>query len=591
MKRIALILPLVMLLSVAVIPSAAGASNTGTLAGTVMAPDGRALVGAVIALFRLNDHSAVLSFARSDQRGAYTLADIVPGSYALQVSRIGYQVLKSPRITIAAGKTTTLNVVLQQFMDFISARNDPRNWDLKTVMRSSSDRRLIFRDLPGAVMADELDDRFHRSGVISIAATSLLGGDNYAVYPNHGDTGIATNFAYAEPLGARGRMIFSGQLTSGYDSLWRVRNTFQYRPAAGQDLKFSLGYGRLSLNRTNGGTVTRPAEFFNQDPIRRDSGAETIAAGFQATSEFLNTLALEYGFDLSRISYGARKTVWSPYFKVVVTPGEGWLLKSMLTSRRINNNNSVVLPDGSVISLLEPTSIAKINGQISISQVRHAELSAARKLAEDTSVEVTLYRDRVDGPGTAFLMTIDTGRGKVKESRAAQLRSDQDAQHGVRVAFAHMLTDSLRGSVTYNYGTAASLGNFQESLTSDAVASRILDFIQRSYFHSVTSQLDANIAPTRTQIQATLRWNPGNPISSIDLFADRTDTLSKGMSFSVRQAIPLPEFMGVAGRWEALVDIRNPFDMGRDRYSTSDGEISLTRNPRTVRFGLNLNFF
>jgi hypothetical protein len=123
------------------------------------------------------------------------------------------------------------------------------------------------------------------------------------------------------------------------------------------------------------------------------------------------------------------------------------------------------------------------------------------------------------------------------------------------------------------------------------LASRILDFVQRTYFHSVTSQLDANIAPTRTQIQATLRWNPGNPISSIDMFADRTDTFSKGVSFSVRQAIPLPEFMGCAGRWEALVDIRNPFDMGRGRYSTSDGEITLTRNPRTLRFGLNLNFF
>ena len=591
MKRIALILPLALLLSTAAIPSAAGASNTGTLAGTVMSPDGRALVGAVVALFKLDDRSAIISLARSDQRGIYSLADIAPGSYALQVSRIGYQVLKSARITIAAGKTTTLNVVLQQFMDFISARNDPRNWDLKTVMRSSSDRRLIFRNLPGAVMEDEFDDRFQRSGVLSIAATSLLGGGNYAVYPSPGDAGIVSNFAYAEPLGARGRMIFSGQLTSGYDSLWRVRDTFQYRPAAGQDWKFSLGYGRLSLNRLNNGTMTRPTEFFNRDPIQRDSGVETLAAGFQATSEFLNTVALEYGFDLSRISYGPRKNIWSPYFKVVFTPREGWLLRSMMTSRRIDNNNSVELPDGSVISLLEPTSIAKINNQISISQVRHAELSLGRKLAEDTSMEVTVYRDRVDGPGTAFLMTLDTGGGKVRESRAAQLRSDQDAQHGIRVAFARMLSDSLRGSITYNYGTAAGLARFQESMSSDAVATRILDFIQRSYYHSVTSQLDANIAPTRTQIQATLRWNPGNPISSIDLFADRTDILSKGMSLSVRQAIPLPEFMGVAGRWEALVDIRNPFDMGRDRYATSDGEISLTRNPRTVRFGLNLNFF
>ena len=591
MKRSALILPLALFLSVAAVPSAAGADGNGTLAGTVMTPEGRALIGAVISLFKLNDHSAVISLARSDQRGIYSLNDITPGSYALQVSRVGYQVLRAPRITVAAGKTTTLNLVLQQFMDFISARNDPRNWDLKTVMRSTSDRRLIFRNMPGVVVEDKPDEKFQRSGILNIASTSLLGGDNYAVYPNLGDTGIASNFAYAEPLGARGRMVFSGQLTSGYDSLWRVRNTFQYRSTPGQDWKFSLGYGRLNLNRLNTGTMTQPAEFFRRDPIERDSGVETLAIGFQASSEFLNTMALEYGIDLSHINYGARKNIWSPYFKVVVTPREGWLLRTMMTSRRTSNNHSVQLPDGSVTNLLEPASISKINNRFGISQVRHSELSIARKLAEDTSLEVTLYRDRVDGPGTAFLMTLDTKNRKGTESRAAQLRSDQDAHHGIRVAFARMLLDSLRGSVTYNYGTAASLNGLQGSISSDAMASRILDFVQRTYFHSVTSQLDANIAPTRTLIQATLRWNPGDPISSIDLFADRIDIFSKGMSFSVRQAIPLPEFMGCAGRWEALVDIRNPFDMGRGRYATSDGEISLTRNPRTLRFGLNLNFF
>jgi hypothetical protein len=63
------------------------------------------------------------------------------------------------------------------------------------------------------------------------------------------------------------------------------------------------------------------------------------------------------------------------------------------------------------------------------------------------------------------------------------------------------------------------------------------------------------------------------------------------MSFFIRQAIPLPEFIGTAGRWEALVDVRNLLDQGKDRLQTTDGELILTRNPRSVRFGLNLNLF
>jgi hypothetical protein len=62
------------------------------------------------------------------------------------------------------------------------------------------------------------------------------------------------------------------------------------------------------------------------------------------------------------------------------------------------------------------------------------------------------------------------------------------------------------------------------------------------------------------------------------------------MSFSLRQAIPLPDFIGYGGRWEALIDVRNPFNQGRSLIPTTDGELTLTRIPRTLRFGLNLNF-
>jgi hypothetical protein len=554
-----------------------------------MTSEGRSLVGAVIALFRQDDSGAIISLTKSDQRGLYSLNDITPGSYSLRVSRYGYQVLNSPSVTIGPGKTTTVNFVLQQLLDFISASHDPRNWDLKTVMRSTSDRRLIFRDLPGIATGEERAEVFHRSGTLSIVSGELLSENNYAQYPNYGDTGIASNFAFVEPVSQRGRMIFSGQLTSGSDSLWRVRNTFDYRPDPNRDWKFSVGYGRLNLGGLSMGTLARPALFFDRDPSLRDSGVKTLAVGFQARNQFSDSLALEYGLDLSRINYGSTKSVWSPYLQLAVAPYHGWLLRTMMTSRRINDDNIVELPDGEPVNLLEPAYISEINNEIRISQVRHSELSVARKLAEDTTLEVTVYRDRTDGPGTPFLMTTSTKYGE--KSTVAQLRDDQDAQQGLRIGFTRVLMDSVRGSVTYDYGTAAGLSSLNHLVPSDIMATRLLDFIQRSYYHSISSQLEAKIPQTRTHVQATLRWYPGDPISPIDQFADRMDAVAKGMSFSLRQVIPVPEFMGCPGRWEARIDVRNPFDQGMNRIPTSDGELILTRNPRAVRFGLNLNFF
>jgi hypothetical protein len=589
MKRCAPILSCILLICIAVAPAAAMARAKGSVAGTVVTPEGRALIGAVVALFKHDDRGQAVSLARSDQHGIYSLNNITPGSYVMQISRTGYQVLNAPRVTIDSGKTTTVNVMLQELLNFISVRNDPRNWDLKTVMRSTSDRRLIFRDLPGAAGGDDQGDLFHRSGTLNVASSALLSGDNYAVYPNLGDSGIVSNFAFTEPISQHGRMIFSGQLTSGYDSLWRVRNTFHYRSDPGRDWKLSVGYGRLNLNRPSAAAIARPAQFFNQDPMLRDSGVETLAMGFEASNEFLDIFALEYGLDLSRINYGTTQNIWSPYFQIMITPHQGWLFRAAMTSRRNSAKNSVELPEGDVINLMEPTAISKINGQVFFSQVRHAELSVAKKLVEETSLEVTFYRDRTNGPGTPFLITAHTKRGKI--SRAAQLRSDQDCQQGFRVALARMLLDTMRGSITYSYGSATNLSNPDASLSGDYVTAHLLDMMQQSYYHSFTSQLEANIPQTRTQVLAAVRWYPGNPISPIDLFADRLDTFTKGMSFSLRQAIPVPDFMGYAGRWEALIDVRNPFDQGRYHSLTSDGDIILTRNPRTLRFGLNLNFY
>jgi hypothetical protein len=67
--------------------------------------------------------------------------------------------------------------------------------------------------------------------------------------------------------------------------------------------------------------------------------------------------------------------------------------------------------------------------------------------------------------------------------------------------------------------------------------------------------------------------------------------MSKGANVLIRQPIPVPDWMRTSGKWEALVDVRNLFDQRLDRIATTDGEVLLTRNPRSLRFGLNLNLY
>jgi hypothetical protein len=588
MKLLVRKLPISLLALIVLCPPMLEARSAGRITGKITRKDGEALIGAVITAFKPDKSGGTISFTRTDRNGAYNLANLAPGSYYLQVTREGYQPATTANVRIDPGKTVSLNLMLLEFLSYISNDADPRNWDLKTVMRSSSDRRLIFRDLPG-VKAPEDEILFYRSGVMNLTSSAGLGGEEYPVFSSQGRNGVVSNFAYTEPVSQHGRMIFSGQLNSGYDSYWRVRNTYNYRPDSSRDMKFSVGYGRMNLTSPDIGSVARPARFFLEDPSLRESGIQTLALGFEASNKILDMMAVEYGFDFSRLNYGPTKSFFSPYFQIVLTPWNTWIFRAALASKRLSDNNTVVLPDGEALNLMEPTGITRINGQVHLSQFKHSEISVGKDLESDTSLEVAVYEDHMNGPGTPFMVTRITP--KQNSSELAQLRGDQSGQHGMRVSVNRRILDYLNGSIAYVYGTGTSFAGTDDFVSSDILARDLLNHLRRSFYHSMTGRLSANIPWTKTNLTTTMRWYPGNPLTPIDLFADRMDLMTKGINFRVRQAIPLPDFMGSAGRWEALVDVRNLFDQGQNVLRATDGELILTRNPRSLRFGLNLNFY
>ena len=576
-------------------PSAFGSSATGTITGKIKNKEGGGLLGAVITLLKQEQAGGTISFTRSDRNGLYSIANISPGAYSFQISREGYQPVTQSTVKIEPGKTTTLNVVLQEFLAFVVSEDDPRNWDLKSVIRSTSDRRLIFRGLPeGPAEAASVLERvsspgsFSRGGSVNIASSAGLSNENYSVLPSNGRNGIVSNFAFAEPVGDHSRMIFAGQLNSGYDSLWRVRNIYNYRPEDGKDLRFSMSYGRLSLNAPGPGTVARPTEFFTQDQAAlRESGARTLGFGFETRDKISDLIALEYGFDYSRVTHGTTKSVFSPMVRLILTPAGSWTILAERTSRRISENNMAVLPEGELVNLMEPTYIAQIDGELYSSQFKHTEISISRPFLADTSMGIGVYEDHIEGQGTPFVIQTN---GLLKP-RMAQLTEDQSSHRGLRVTISRRFLDFMDGSVAYVRGTGTALTGMDDQLAREALARDILKYMHRQYYHSVTSQVSATLARTKTNFTTVVRWYPGSTLTPIDLFSDRYDTMTKGVNFFVRQAIPLPEFMATAGRWEALVDVRNLLDQGKDRFRATDGDLFVTRNPRSFRFGLNLNFY
>lgn len=556
----------------------AGSNKDGRISGIIKSVSGDPLADAVVRIFRDVRQGHSLIVTKTNGQGFFK-SNLTPGIYFLQISHQGYQPVTTTKFVIDAGRTASLDIVLQEFIGLLSNEEDPRNWDMKTVMRSTSDRRMIFRDQPGVPLPEIENRPFYRNGAMNIAS-----GTGYLTGPQASQNGISSNFAFAEPVSRHSRMILSGQLDFGREAFWRVRNTYNYRPNRDHDYRISAGYGTMNVNYAGLNPISQ--RMLSQDTVPA-SGVRALAIGVEGSRNFMDIMAFKYGFDYSMLHCGGAKSFFYPSLEILIQPVEGWDIQTSFTSRRVSDRNSVVLPDGEVLNLVEPTIITMVDGRVSMTQIQHSEVAARRKVDDKTALEFAVYQDRAHGPGLPVMVT--TVSPSARSSKVMQMDEDQSSQRGVRVTLKRKMADNLSASVAYVYGDSVGIVGADGIALSEQLKN-LSAYLQQRNQHSVTGRVDAAVPATGTRLLATVRWYSGNPLTPVDWFSDRMDIGTKSANFEIRQMVPLPEFIESAGRWEILVDLRNVLNQGREVLPTSDGEIVLNRNPRSMRFGLNLSF-
>jgi hypothetical protein len=572
--------------------SNAASKNGGQITGSILNQSGSPLRDAIIRIFRDVQEDELITIVRSDSRGFYKSLHLAPGIYHLRVSRQGYLPKNAGKFEVGSGHNISMDIILNELFDRISNDDDPRNWGIGAVMRSTSDRRLIFRNTPKDIESDNSRNAaistvpFNRSGAMSIASNTSLNRENFLTGPQSNQSGITSNFAFTEPLSPHGRMIFSGQMDFGNSSFWRIRDTFNYRQDKDHDYRVSLGFGQMNANYPGSGSI--PAQLTPQNPDFQESGADTFSFGVEGRTRLLNLLAINYAFEYSRLHYGTDRGLFHPSFQILLTPSEKWSFRTSISSRRLSDTNAIVLSDGETLNLSEPAMINMIGNHIRMSQVRHSEVAAQRTIIAGTSVELAAYQDRTMGAGIPIMLTTNTPL----EQQSSVIEIDQQCpvQRGMRFTVNRKLADYLDSSIAYIYGGATSISAGNERLASSQLIENLPRYLRRHYQHSITGRLNATIPITRTMVLATMRWNSGNPLTPLDWFSDRMDIGTKSTSFQIRQTIPLPEFFGTSGKWEVLVELRNMLNQGRETLSASNGDIILNRYPRSLRCGINLNF-
>lgn len=561
---------------------AAGAGDKGRITGSVTSLSGHPLADAVVRIVREIEAKEFFTLVRSDSRGFFKSAVLSPGIYHLQVSREGYEPVTTTKFAVDNDRSISLDIPLREFIRAISRDDDARNWSPGTVLRGTSDGRLIFRNTSGRLpeMAATGGEPFARSGAMSIASGAPAGIRGFLLRPQASHSGISSNFALTEPLGARSRIVLSGQMDVGAGFFWRMRNTYQFRPDGGRDYRASIGYGRAT-----GYSPTSQA--ISCDDVPTVSGLETFDASVEGTTKFLDLLAVRYGIDYSRIYYDRDRHFLYPSIEILLTPAEGWSFRTSLASRRPSATNTLVLPDGEMIDLSEPTLITMAGDKISMSQVRHSEFAVQKMLAPETAVGIAVYHDYVRGPGIPLMVT-EIVPGAPDSRHIIEMDGDHSSQRGVRVTLDHQVLDSVRGSVAYIYGEARSIDEGAPPVSAALLEKDPAAFLRQRFEHSLTGRIGITLPLALTDVLATFRWDSGNPLTTLDWFSDRMDIGTQSVNFEIRQ--PIPRLPGAPGRWEILLDFRNILNQGVKVIPAEQGELVLNRNPRSLRYGLNYRF-
>jgi hypothetical protein len=560
--------------------------SNGRIDGKIISTSGSPLRDAIITIQKEVEEGEAITIAKSDSRGLFRSTDLAPGVYFLQIIHKGYQPAKTKKFIIYPGLTISLDIVLHEFMGLLSRDEDPRNWDLNSVMRSTSDRRMIFRNTTDKLQINEIPitTSFQRSGAMRIAS-GIVDGNNYLIPNQTSPTGVTSNFALSEPVSRHSRMIISGQVDYGYGTFWRLRNTYNYQPDRDHDYRISVGYGRMNVNPPGSNLYNN---VMSQDKEMDETGVQTLAVGFEGKSNFLDLVSVKYGFDYSRLHHGGAQKYFLPSIQIVINPADGFSIKSSLSTRHLSDMNSIILPDGEILDLSEPTLITMFGNKIKMSQVTHSEISVYKNITDDTTIEFAVYQDRTQGPGLPIMITAITPTER--KTQIVEINNDQSKQRGLRVALKRKINDNLNGSVSYVFGNTVNVTGISDQVAFESLGMNLEEHLQLKHQHAITGSIDARLPITRTKLMATLRWYPGNQLTPIDWFSDRMDIGAKSANFEIRQMIPLPQFLGSSGPWEVLIDLRNILNQGKEVLAMNDGEIILNRNPRSLRFGLSLSF-
>ena len=551
---------------------------SGAVSGYVRDGSGAPQMGAAVEILGSAAHALKVF---TDDRGFYSVATLLPGTYSVKVSAPAFLPTLREKIGVRAGAKLMVNVTLTtlyEAIQLVPLRGPMDDDDWKWTLRSVANRPIL-RVLPDgtAVVAqsgESAADRELKGSLIFLAGSPGQG---------FGSSDMSAGFAVEHSLLSSGTVRFNGNLGYAADG--------QGIPAAVLRTTYT--------NRFNGvfePSVAITALRLHSPDLNTMPGATLQALSLTSSDRIVlgNKLEMKLGSELQTIQFMGRVHAFKPFGSADLHITPNTVLEYQYASSVPNMGPEDRMGDGrseddrvdsASSDLSETAPRMSITGFLpAVERAHHQEVSISQRIGK-TNLQVAVYSDSIIDPVLTGVGEMTAESGDVLPdlySGTFSYQGNDFATRGLRVVLQRKLYSDLTATLDYSYGGVLDLSR------PDVQLQDAREWIRTERRQSLAAKFSGTLPKAKTRWIASYRYTGGRTLTPVDMFNSSAGQSDPYLNLYIRQPIPA-SFL--AGHMEILMDLRNLLAQGYVPVLGRDGHtLYLVQSARSVRGGVAFSF-
>jgi hypothetical protein len=566
------------------VPACAGTASSvvsGAISGYVRDGSGAPQMGAAVEILGSAAHALKVF---TDDRGFYSVASLLPGTYSVKVSAPSFLPSLREKIGVRAGAKMMVNVTLTTLFEAIQLvplRGPVDDDDWKWTLRSVSNRPILRVLEDGTTVVAQSGE--------SAADHDLKGTVTFlAGSPGQGfgsPSDMTAGFAVERSLLSSGTLRLNGNV--GYDS------DGQGIPAAVLRTTYT--------NRFNGvfePSVAITALRLNSPGLNTMPGASLQALSVTSSDRVVlgDKIEMKLGSELQTIQFMGRVNAFRPFGSADLHLAQNTVLEYQYASALPTTGleDRLGVSDGRFESASEDLSETAPRMSITgfapaVEKAHHQEVSISQRLGKN-NMQVAFFSDRVADPVLTGVGEMAPGEmmaesGEVLPdiySGTFSYQGNDFATRGIRVVLQRKLYSDLTATLDYSYGGVLDLSR------PDIQLQDARQWIRAERRQAVAAKFSGSVPKTKTRWIASYRYMGGRALTPVDEFNTSAGQADPYLNLCIRQPIPA-SFL--AGHMEVLMDLRNLLAQGYVPVMGRDGRtLYLVQSARSARGGVAFSF-